>query len=260
MEGEKQRIPQLEVPSMQIRSMQVRTTLALLLATLALPSRAGETSTPSGVALRSSDDKILYALGLSLAERLVDFELTPAELGLVQAGLQDGLSGGATAVSLAQWAERVEKMLARRREATALREKQLAREYYAAAEREAGAIKRPSGLIYRELRAGNGPSPGADSRVRVHYHGTRVDGSVFDSSVERKQPSEFALGSVIRCWKEGVQLMKTGGKARLVCPAEIAYGQKGMPPKIKPGATLTFEIELLEVKSSTPAAAAKQGN
>ena len=116
--------------------------------------------------LRSSDDKILYALGLSLAERLGDFELTPAEVALVQAGLQDGVSGGKTAVSLAQWAERVEKMLARRREATALHEKQRAREYYAAAEREAGAIKRPSGLIFRELRAGSGTAPSADSRVR----------------------------------------------------------------------------------------------
>lgn len=239
--------------------MQIRTALVLLLAALALPSRAGQPGTVSGVVLRSSDDKILYALGLSLAERLGDFELTPAEVALVQAGLQDGVSGGKTAVSLAQWAERVEKMLARRREATALHEKQRAREYYAAAEREAGAIKRPSGLIFRELRAGSGTAPSADSRVRVHYHGTRVDGSVFDSSVERKQPAEFALGSVIRCWKEGVQLMKPGGKAKLVCPAEIAYGQKGMPPKIKPGATLTFEIELLEVKSSAPAAAAKQG-
>jgi FKBP-type peptidyl-prolyl cis-trans isomerase len=255
MEGEKQRISHVEVPSMQIR-----TALALLLAALALPSRAGEPGTASGVALRSSDDKILYALGLSLAERLSDFELTPAEVALVQAGLQDGVSGGATSVSLAQWAERVEKMLARRREATALREKERAREYYAAAGREPGAIKRPSGLIYRELRAGSGPSPSADSRVRVHYHGTRVDGSVFDSSVERKRPSEFALDSVIRCWKEGVPLMKTGGKARLVCPAEIAYGQKGLPPKIKPGATLSFEIELLEVNPSAPAAAVKQGD
>jgi len=239
--------------------MPNRSVLVLLLAVLALPSRAAETGSPSQVELRSSDDKVLYALGLSLAERLTEFELSRDEVALVQAGLRDGVSGGPTAVSLAQWAERVDKMLTRRREATALREKERAKEYYAAARREKGAIKRPSGLIYRELRAGDGESPSADSRVRVHYHGTRVDGSVFDSSTERNRPAEFALDSVIRCWTEGLQLMKVGGKAKLVCPAEIAYGRKGMPPKIKPGATLTFEVELLEVRPGTPAAPAGRG-
>lgn len=254
MEGEKRLTLRAEVFFMPIRSV-----LVLLLAALALPSRAVEPEPASNVVLRSSEDKVLYALGLSLAERVRDFELTAAEAALVQAGLQDGMSGGKTAVSLAQWVERIEKLQARRREATALREKESARAYYAAAEREPGAIKRPSGLIYRELRAGSGTSPRSDSRVRVHYHGTRVDGSVFDSSLKRERPAEFALGSVIPCWREAVPLMKTGGKARLVCPAEIAYGQKGMPPKIKPGATLVFEIELLEVKGAAPAAPAKQG-
>jgi FKBP-type peptidyl-prolyl cis-trans isomerase len=234
--------------------MQLRSVLVSCLAVLALPSQAVEPQQASAVVLRSSDDKVLYALGLSLAERIGEFELSAAELAIVEAGLHDGASGGKTAVSLAQWAPRVEKLLARRREAIARREQEQAREYLAAAAREPGAIRRGSGLIFRELRAGSGSAPSADSRVRVHYHGTRVDGSVFDSSVERGQPAQFGLGSVIKCWTEGVQLMKPGGKARLVCPPAIAYGQKGMPGKIKPGATLTFEIELLEVMPAAPAA------
>jgi FKBP-type peptidyl-prolyl cis-trans isomerase FkpA/FKBP-type peptidyl-prolyl cis-trans isomerase FklB len=83
--------------------------------------------------------------------------------------------------------------------------------------------------------------------VKVHYHGTLIDGSVFDSSRERGQPATFPLGNVIRCWTEGVQLMKAGGKSRLVCPPDLAYGDRGAPPKIKPGATLVFEVELLEI-------------
>jgi FKBP-type peptidyl-prolyl cis-trans isomerase FkpA len=240
--------------------MRPRTAALLCLVLLALPAAAGEPVPASGVELRSSDDKILYALGLSLAEQIGDFEVTPAELALVEAGLRDGASGAQTAISLVQWAPRVESFLARRREATALRERDRAREYLASAAREPGAVRRASGLIYRELRAGSGESPTAASRVKVNYEGRRVDGSIFDSSAERGQASQFALGSVIKCWTEGVQLMKPGGKARLVCPPELAYGQKGMPGKIKPGSTLDFEIELLEVLPPAPAPAAKQGS
>jgi FKBP-type peptidyl-prolyl cis-trans isomerase FkpA/FKBP-type peptidyl-prolyl cis-trans isomerase FklB len=83
--------------------------------------------------------------------------------------------------------------------------------------------------------------------VRVHYHGTLTDGTVFDSSVQRGEPATFALNGVIPCFREGVQLMKVGGKSRLVCPAPLAYGDRGAPPKIRPGATLVFEVELLEI-------------
>jgi FKBP-type peptidyl-prolyl cis-trans isomerase FkpA/FKBP-type peptidyl-prolyl cis-trans isomerase FklB len=83
--------------------------------------------------------------------------------------------------------------------------------------------------------------------VKVHYHGTLTDGTVFDSSVQRKEPATFPLNGVIPCWTEGVQLMKAGGKSRLVCPASLAYGDRGAPPRIRPGATLVFEVELLEI-------------
>ena len=95
---------------------------------------------------------------------------------------------------------------------------------------------------------GSGAQPRATDVVSVHYHGTLEDGSVFDSSVDRGQPAAFPLNRVIPCWTEGVQLIKVGGKARLVCPAEIAYGARGSPPTIPPDATLVFEVELLEIK------------
>ena len=106
----------------------------------------------------------------------------------------------------------------------------------------------PSGLIFTETVVGTGPAPGPTSRVQVHYHGTFPDGRVFDSSVDRGQPSTFPVNRVIKCWTEGLQLMRVGGKATLVCPAAIAYGERGRPPKIPASSTLHFDVELLSVQ------------
>ncbi len=115
--------------------------------------------------------------------------------------------------------------------------------YLEKAAAEPGAVRTPSGLIYRELRAGTGTSPVATDTVKVNYKGTLIDGKKFDSNDGIK----FPLNQVIPCWTEGVQKMKVGGKAELVCPASIAYGQRGSPPDIPGGATLIFEIELLGI-------------
>jgi FKBP-type peptidyl-prolyl cis-trans isomerase FkpA len=119
--------------------------------------------------------------------------------------------------------------------------------YLAKAATEPGATKTESGLIYKEIRPGTGASPNASDTVKVNYRGTLIDGTEFDSSYKRNQPAQFPLNGVIRCWTEGLQKMKVGGKARLVCPSDIAYGDKGHPPVIAGGATLVFEIELLEI-------------
>ena len=119
--------------------------------------------------------------------------------------------------------------------------------FYEKAASEPGAVKAPSGLIYRELTSGSGPSPKATDVVTVNYRGTLIDGTEFDSSYKRNMPAQFPLNMVIPCWTEGVQRMRIGGKARLVCPASIAYGERGAPPDIPPGATLVFEIELLGI-------------
>ena len=113
---------------------------------------------------------------------------------------------------------------------------------------EPGAQVSASGLVYRSLKDGAGASPAATDVVKVHYRGTFPDGKEFDSSIARGQPASFPLNRVIKCWTEGVQKMKVGGKARLACPAAIAYGDRGTPGgPIPPGATLLFEVELLGI-------------
>lgn len=117
----------------------------------------------------------------------------------------------------------------------------------AAAAKEAGAVVSPSGLVFRSLKDGTGASPAATDVVRVHYKGMFPDGREFDSSYGRGQPTEFPLNRVIKCWTEGVQRMKVGGKAKLTCPSSIAYGERGAGNVIPPNATLQFEIELLDI-------------
>ena len=131
--------------------------------------------------------------------------------------------------------------------AVAAREKASSVEYLTKAAAEPGAVKTESGMVYRELKVGAGESPKTTDTVKVHYRGTLVNGTEFDSSYKRNEPAQFALNGVIKCWTEGVQRMKVGGKSMLICPSDIAYGNVGHPPTIPGGATLNFEIELLEI-------------
>ncbi len=117
----------------------------------------------------------------------------------------------------------------------------------AASAKEAGAVVTASGLVFRSLKDGSGASPSASDRVKVHYRGTFPDGKEFDSSYKRGEPIEFPLSGVIKCWTEGVQRMKVGGKAKLTCPPAIAYGERGAGGTIPPNATLLFEVELLGI-------------
>jgi FKBP-type peptidyl-prolyl cis-trans isomerase FkpA len=196
---------------------------------------------------KSEDDKALYAIGYSLAERLGPFALTAAELEMVKAGLADGVLGRPRKADPRAYMEKIQQLRTTRAVAVAAAEKKAGDAYLAKAASATGAKKTESGIVIITLTPGTGPSPKATDKVKVHYQGTLIDGSVFDSSVQRGQPATFPLNGVIKCWTEGVQQMKVGGKSRLVCPSELAYGERGAPPRIKPGATLIFEIELLEI-------------
>ena len=212
---------------------------------------AAKAAPPAQPALTTDDERTIYALGLSMQRSLAQFDLSPAEIEIVKRALADA-AAGKPAVELNEWGPKIEPFARLRAGRVAEHEKAASQGYIDKAAAEPGAAKTESGLVYRELTPGTGASPKATDQVKVHYRGTLVNGTEFDSSYRRNEPAQFPLNGVIPCWTEGVQKMKVGGKARLVCPSNIAYGDRGRPPTIPGGAALIFEIELLEIAGATP--------
>ena len=212
---------------------------ALLLA--ACTQQAPAKSSP-----KTDDEKTVYALGLAISKSLETFKLSPAELELVVAGLRDS-AAGKTEIKLEEKQQDIQKLAMARRAAAGAEAGKAGVAYLEKAAQAAGAVKTASGLIYVPLTEGTGASPAATDKVKVNYEGKLVDGKVFDASARHGGPASFPLNGVIPCWTEGVQKMKVGGKARLVCPAALAYGDRGAGADVPPGATLDFEVELLEI-------------
>ena len=195
----------------------------------------------------NDEQKTFYAVGQALAQQAKVFEFTPAEFEYVKRGMDDFVAGKKAVVEFEAQREAVQKLAEGRRKAAAEKTAGAGKAFLEAAAKEAGAETTPTGLIYRSTQEGKGENAKASDTVRVHYKGTLIDGTEFDSSFKRNEPAEFPLGGVIPCWTEGLQKMKPGGKAVLVCPSSIAYGEQGAGASIPPGATLKFEVELLDI-------------
>ena len=196
----------------------------------------------------SEEDKAFYSLGALISQSLKTFEMSPKELELVKEGLSDGIGNKTLKAEPDKYRSGLQEIQQTRAAAAGKKEADLGKAFLEKAAGEPGATKTASGIVLKELKAGTGASPRPTDTVKVHYHGTLIDGQVFDSSVQRGEPATFPLNGVIPCWTEGLQKMKVGGKTRLVCPAALAYGDRGSPPAIKPGATLVFDVELLGIE------------
>ena len=201
--------------------------------------------------LDTDENKGWYAFGYSVAAGWRSLEFSDAQLKIITEAMRDSALGTKPKVDMDKFVPLARKQLAEReargRQAQSAKQKEAGKALLAREAAIAGAKKTASGLVIRTLKEGTGKSPKATSKVTVHYHGTLADGKVFDSSVNRGQPATFPLNGVIKCWTEGVQMMKEGGKSRLVCPAEIAYGDRGAGKDILPGATLIFDVELIKI-------------
>lgn len=217
-------------------------------ATLALVLTCGfSVATAEAQTLQTDQDKTLYALGLAIGENVKEFKLSAAELAFVSAGMSDLVLGKEPKVDIQTFGPKIQALVQERAAVAATAEKTAAGAFLAQMAKETGAQRSASGMIYIPVTAGAGANPTAASTVKVHYHGTLRDGTVFDSSVDRGEPISFPLNGVIPCWTEGVQMMKVGGKAKLVCPSDTAYGDTGSGP-IPGGATLVFEVELIAIE------------
>jgi FKBP-type peptidyl-prolyl cis-trans isomerase FkpA len=195
---------------------------------------------------KEEEQKALYALGVLLSRNLDGFSLTDAEFATVSQGFADGFHHKADMKDAEQAIPKIQGM---QRD----RQQKVGDAYLAKAEKTPGAKKTASGLVYISVKEGTGATPTRTDKVKVNYEGRLTDGEVFDSSaMHGGGPATFGLNGIIPCWTEALQLMKVGGKARIVCPSAIAYGQRQVGPKIKPGSTLEFDIELLGIEPPTP--------
>ncbi len=223
---------------------------ALALAAAVLTAACSKEAKPTAAvaaAPTTDEEKTVYAIGVMMGKQLPRLQLSERELDMLVRGLRSVSRGGKPEFETDPFMPKIEALARSRAASFAAGAKKASEGFRDAAAQESGALRYPSGMIYKTLKPGTGASPKPTDVVRVHYHGTFPDGKVFDSSVQRGQPAQFALNQVIPCWTEGVGHMKVGEKAKLVCPSEIAYGDEGRPG-IPPGATLVFEVELLAIQ------------
>lgn len=217
-----------------------RVIITALLALLAIPAFASEEP-------KTEEQKTLYAIGLIMAQQLEVLDLSHNEFDFVKQGISDAATGKRLQVDANDYRKKAQDMAAVRRDAHGAKIAAESKAFIEKAAQEKGAVKTASGIVYRSLAEGTGAVPKGSDKVKVNYRGTFVDGKEFDNSFKSGKPVEFPLDTFIKCWSEGVKMMKQGGKAKLVCPSETAYGNKAYGV-IPANATLAFEIELLDVK------------
>jgi len=204
---------------------------------------------------KTEEEKTFYAIGTMFGSRLTQLSMSDAEIDAMAQGLRDAAKNEKQKVDPMAYQQKIQDMFKARMEKQAADVKKKGVDAIEKFVKE-GATKTASGLAYKHLTEGTGPSPKETDVVKVHYHGTLLDGTVFDSSRDRGQPVSFPLNRVIRGWTEGVQLMKVGGKTKFMIPSDLAYGDAGAPPKIKGGDTLVFEVELIAIEKGGEAAPA----
>lgn len=197
--------------------------------------------------ITSDADKFSYSLGMDIGKNVKDSDFDSLEVELMVQGLRDVINEGETKFTVEQSRQFVREYLTKAQQRAAEANIQAGKDFLAENAKREEVTVLESGLQYEVMKQGNGPKPKATDKVKTHYHGTLIDGTVFDSSVERGQPATFPVNGVIKGWVEALQLMPVGSKWKLYVPSDLAYGQRGSGGAIGPNETLIFEVELLEI-------------
>ena len=220
----------------------------------ATPVKKATTPTASTLKMTNELDSVAYSIGMNIAQNLKGQGMEGINVGLLSKAIQDVLKSGKTDLNESQAQMLLGNYFNRlqtQRQAEEAKKfegnKSAGEKFLEENKKKTGIVTLPSGLQYEIMKAGEGPKPTINNTVKTHYHGTLIDGTIFDSSVNRGQPAEFPVGGVIQGWVEALQLMPVGSKWKLYVPYNLAYGERAAGPEIKPYSTLIFEVELLEI-------------
>ncbi len=205
-----------------------------------------ETTAASGD-LSSEKDSVSYILGMTIAKNLKNDGITDLNTGMFTRAMQDVFDGKDLAISETESKSLLQAYITKARQEVVSKNLQKGEDFLAANKSKDGVVTLDSGLQYQIMKEGTGDKPSATDKVKTHYHGTLIDGTVFDSSVDRGEPATFPVNGVIKGWTEALQLMPVGSKWKLFIPAGLAYGERGSPGGIGPNEALVFEVELLEI-------------
>lgn len=220
----------------------------LLLLTISMLTVSCTQTEADSMQLKSEDEKAFYTIGYSWGEKLKGLNISQREFLAVMKGASTSVKGRKPEVDLKQYSAKISSMAKVRSESSSSTEKESGNKFIQDyLKNNSQAKKTASGLVYEVIKLGTGKNPKATDTVEVHYHGTLTNGLVFDSSVKRNKKISFPLNRVIKGWTEGLQLVKEGGKIKLIIPSHLAYGNAGAPPSIPGGATLIFEVELFKI-------------
>ena len=213
------------------------------------PSTAHKTAASAAPAasLKTQQDSLSYAIGLSVAEFYKRQNITNINTSMVMRAINDVNKNAKLQMNDQEAQACIYGYMKKNEAEKASGNKKLGQQFLAANKNKAGVVTLPSGLQYQVITEGTGPKPALTDRVKVHYHGTTIDGKVFDSSIERGQPVELAVNGVIPGWTEALQLMPVGSKWKLFIPSDLAYGDQQAGPMIPPGSALVFDVELLDI-------------
>lgn len=227
----------------------------LLLLAASLPAQTSSKSKQAPVKtkpsiaplLKNANDSVSYAIGMSLASFYKEQGITSVNTNCVSAALNDAMKGRPTLMSEEQMNMSISNYLQQLKKEKSAAAREAGRQFLTANKTKPGVVELPSGLQYLVEKMGDGPKPALTDKVKCHYHGTLINGVVFDSSVDRGQPIDFPVNGVIKGWVEALQLMPVGSKWKLFIPADLAYGDNQAGAQIAPGSTLIFDVELLEI-------------